>query len=114
MQVRAAHALADGADVVRREGAAQQPLEFFLADFTLALLRALLGLALQVLYLPSHVGELPFLLGVLEPVLLRQALLRFGNDPRALPGELPSDLELQVLLFPFELVLAPAQRQLVA
>src|SRR5204863_10080185 len=94
-----------------REAPAKKRLEFFLADFALELLRALLCFALQVLDLPAHVDELPFLLGVLEPMLLGEALLRLRDEPRAFLAKLPLDVELEILLFPFEVAPALAQRQ---
>ena len=64
VDVGAAHALPDAADVVERECAAENRLQLPFAGFTLPLLRSLLRFPFQVFNLPAHVGELAFLLGV--------------------------------------------------
>ena len=76
----------------------EHQLDRVLPRFALQLLRSLLGPAFQVLDLAAHLEQLPFLFGVLQAMLVSDALLRVRDQVGALFCELPFDRQLEVLL----------------
>ena len=75
-------------------------------------MRALFGLAPQLFDSAPQVGELAFLLRVPQRVLVQQPALRVFDDFLPLLVQLTGEAELEVLLLPLHLPLAPPQRQL--
>jgi hypothetical protein len=110
--VRAADTLSDSADVVQGKCIAQDGFELVLPGFSLELLRPLVGFPLQVLNLPSHVGELAFFLRVLQAVFVREAVLRLGYELRALLRQPSRDGDLEVRLLALERLFAFPEGQL--